>query len=70
MTLSLRAPAAATTWDVTFYGEAGWVSAPNTGDAVTAYGRAIAELAPGHPCDVRFARDVVAVLAQASADLR
>lgn len=70
MTLSLRAPEAATTWDVTYYGEAGWVSAPNTGDAVTAYGRAIAELAPGHPCDVHFARDVVAVLAQASADLR
>jgi predicted dehydrogenase len=69
MTLSLRAPERATAWDVTLYGEDGWVSAPRVGDAAEAYGRAVAELAPGHPCDVHFARDVGAVLARAAAAL-
>ena len=68
MTLSLRAPAASTTWDVALHGEAGWWSAPTGGDALAACIAAIGELATGRtdsPCGVRFARDVVAILAEA-----
>jgi predicted dehydrogenase len=69
MTLSLASPV--TTWDVSFYGESGWASVPPVTDAVGAAVAALAALAAGdRSCDVHFARDVVAVLAQASADLR
>jgi predicted dehydrogenase len=65
MTLSLSAPPAAGVWDFAFWGEAGWASVPVDGDAVAACVRAIGELAPDHPCGVRFGRDVVEVLARA-----
>lgn len=67
MALSLAAPPAASEWDVTFYGDAGWTSCPNEGEAVDAAVAALAALAAGDAtCDVHFARDVVAVLAAAS----
>jgi predicted dehydrogenase len=69
MTLSLRAPERAVHADVTFWGADGWASAPLGGDALAACVRAIAELAPGHPCDVHFARTVVDVLSRAQATL-
>jgi predicted dehydrogenase len=72
MTLTLDAPEATQTWEVTFTGSSGWISVPFEPDAVPAYALAAAELAaaaaagrPDHPCDVRFARGVVAVLAEA-----
>ena len=71
MTLSLASPVS--TWDVSFYGATGWASVPPVTDAVEAAVRALGALAAGdRSCDVHFARDVVAVLAeaQASADLR
>lgn len=68
MTLSLVAPPAASTWDVTFYGEAGWTSTPADGDAVPAAVVALAALAAGDTaCDVHFGREVVAVLESAAA---
>lgn len=68
MTLSLAAPPAASTWDVTFYGEAGWTSTPAPGDAVPAAVAALAALGAGDTaCDVHFGRDVVAVLEAAAA---
>jgi predicted dehydrogenase len=77
MTLSLAAPDAARTWEVVFVGWHGWASVPSGGDAVEAYRRAVAELArtavegrTDHPCDVRFGREVVAVLAEAEAQSR
>ena len=69
MTLSLASPVS--TWDVSFYGASGWGSVPPVTDAVEAAVAALAALAAGdRSCDVHFARDVVAALAQASADLR
>jgi predicted dehydrogenase len=66
MTLSLASPV--TTWDVSFYGTSGWASVPGGGDSLAAAVRALAALAAGETdCDVHFARDVVAVLAQADA---
>jgi predicted dehydrogenase len=66
MTLSLASPV--TTWDVSIYGEPGWVSVPPVGDAVEAAVVALAALAAGdRSCDVHFARDVVALLARAEA---
>jgi predicted dehydrogenase len=66
MTLSLASPV--TAWDVSFYGTAGWTSVPGGGDSLDAAVRALAALAAGDTdCDVHFARDVVAVLAQAEA---
>lgn len=68
MTLSLATPPAAATWDVSFYGEAGWTSTPGSGDAVPAAVVALAALAAGDTdCDVHFGRDVVAVLEAAAA---
>jgi predicted dehydrogenase len=69
MTLSLASPAS--TWDVSFYGTPGWGSVPPVTDPVPAAVAALAALAAAdRSSDVHFARDVVAVLAQASADLR
>jgi predicted dehydrogenase len=77
MALSLDTPAAARAWEVVFHGEAGWASVPSGGAAVEAYGQAVAELArtaaadrTDHPCDVRFGREVVAVLDAAWAQSR
>jgi predicted dehydrogenase len=68
MALSLATPPAAASWDVSFYGEAGWTAAPAPGDAVDAAVTALAALAAGDPaCDVRFGRDVVAILESAAA---
>lgn len=66
MALSLAAPPAATTWDVTFYGQSGWTSAPTGGEAVDAAVVALAALAAGETdCDVHFARNVTAILESA-----
>ncbi|GAB3728121.1 Gfo/Idh/MocA family protein [Nocardiopsis nanhaiensis] len=64
-------------FSVDLYGESGWRSVPG-GDRspVEAFGAAIdrlvsqVERGPGDPCDVRFGRDVVAVLAAAEASVR
>lgn len=77
LALTLDAPAAATAYEFLFYGESGRVSLPDADtSSVTACGLALTELidnvAAGrteHPCDVRFGRDVVAVLARADAAL-
>jgi predicted dehydrogenase len=67
MSLSLSTPPAASIWEVSFYGAAGWASAPTEGDPVDAAVAALAALAAGdRACDVRFARDVVTVLVSAS----
>jgi predicted dehydrogenase len=70
VSLSLTVPAVAATSDFSAYGPQGWVVAPRGGlSVVEAFGEAIrqltAEVAAGstdHPCGVRFAADVVAVL--------
>jgi predicted dehydrogenase len=68
MTLSLASPV--TTWDVSFYGTSGWGSVPPVTDAVAAAVVALEALTGGdRSCDVHFARDVVAVLVRAAADL-
>jgi predicted dehydrogenase len=67
MALSLAAPPAASTWDVSFYGDAGWTSTAAEGDAVPAAVAALGALAAGDTdCDVSFGRDVVAVLESAA----
>lgn len=73
MALTLDAPPAATLFESQLQGEAGLLNLPGDSiDAVTAFGNAIDALVaqvrsgkPGHPCDVRFAREVVAILAAA-----
>jgi predicted dehydrogenase len=70
MTLSVHAPPAAATWEVTFHGADGWASVPAGGAALDACVAAIGEVVAArtdHPCGVAFARDVVAVLASADA---
>ncbi|WP_229403006.1 Gfo/Idh/MocA family protein [Micromonospora okii] len=70
MSLSLDAPAAAVTRDFVFFGENGVETVPpGDGNALTAFGTAIDQLAEeieagtrDHRCDVRFGREVVAVL--------
>ena len=71
--LSLDVPPEATTHEFVFYGRDGIVSVPDGDSTATqALGVAISQLAAAvaagttsHPCDVRFGRDVVAVLADA-----
>ena len=77
MALSLDTPEPAQAWEVTFTGESGWASVPSGAGAVEEYGLAATELAAAaadgrtdHPCDVRFAREVVAILAAAEAQSR
>lgn len=72
LSLSIDVPAAAAGAQTVFYGERGAVPVPDSDDtAVAAFGRAVDQLAAavagGAPprCDVRFGRDVVAVLAAA-----
>jgi predicted dehydrogenase len=79
MTLTLDAPAKVAASTTVLYGESGVVEIPNGAwDAVAAFGTAIDELmavagsgsGPSHPCDVRFAAQVVRILeaAQKSID--
>jgi predicted dehydrogenase len=71
MALSVVAPEAATTWDVSFYGQAGWTSTPAEGEAVPAAVAALAALAAGETdCDVHFGREVVAILESADRTIR
>jgi predicted dehydrogenase len=73
MSLTLDAPPAATTWETVLYGAEGPVAVPSgSSPAVEVFGTAIGALlaqvdgaGPGHPCDVRLGRDVVAILAAA-----
>lgn len=74
MALSLDSPEPVQTWEVVFAGASGWLMVPFEPEAVPAYALAATELAAAaatgrtdHPCDVRFAREVVAVLADAQA---
>ena len=72
-TMTLDAPPAAESLDLRLWGEPGRSAAPLPGrDVVASLRVALTELAaaarsadPSHPCDVRFGRDVVAVLAEA-----
>jgi predicted dehydrogenase len=72
-TLTLDAPPAAESLDLRLWGEPGRSAAPLAGrDVVASLRMALTELAaaarsghPSHPCDARFGRDVVAVLAEA-----
>ncbi len=71
LSLTVPQPAARSGFDA--YGPQGWVSAPSGSLQVTeAHSNAVAQLCTdaaaqvtSHPCDVRFARDVVVVLAAA-----
>jgi predicted dehydrogenase len=74
VTVTLDAPPAAASLDLRIWGEGGQSAAPLAGDESSraALQLALAELAvsarsghPGHPCDVRFGRDIVAILAAA-----
>lgn len=76
--LTLDAPPAATAHEAVFYGPDGTVAVP-AGDAtaVEAFGTAVSQLVAAassrktsHPCDVRFGREVVAVLEAAERELR
>ncbi|MEU6076183.1 Gfo/Idh/MocA family oxidoreductase [Micromonospora sp. NPDC047074] len=75
ISLTLDAPPEAASREFVFYGENGVEAVPaGEGDSVTAFGVAIdqllEEIASGtrdHRCDVRFGREVVAVLAAAEA---
>jgi len=72
-TLTLSATEAAAGFEVYVWGESGRLAAPiGSVDRVTALSTALGELAAnaragqtGHPCDVRFGRDVGRVLAEA-----
>jgi hypothetical protein len=75
LAVSLDAPPEAMAYELLFLGPTGPVQVP-TGDAtpVGAFAAAIDQLIAGiaaghrtHPCDVRFGREVVAVLAEAEA---
>jgi predicted dehydrogenase len=75
LVLTLDAPPGATLVESVFYGAHGLVPVPpNGGTAVAAFGAAISQLItaaamdrPAHPCDVRFGREIVQVLATAEA---
>jgi predicted dehydrogenase len=72
-TMTLDAPPAAESLDLRLWGEPGRSAAPLADrDVVASLRVALTELAaaarsghPSHPCDVRFGRDIVAVLAEA-----
>jgi hypothetical protein len=76
LALGVDAPPNATARELVFYGRDGMASVPDSEmNPVEALGTAIGQLVAvaaagetGHPCDVRFGRDVVAVLAAAEAD--
>ena len=72
-TMTLSAPESAALTDLFLWGQAGRTSAPaQASDPVIPLRTALAELAAGarsgqvsHPCDARFGRDVVRILADA-----
>lgn len=74
ISLSHTVPPAAAIVDCAVYGDAGWRAMPPRSETtVEAFRSAVRQLVeaaeegrPEHPCDVRFARDVVAVLATAA----
>ncbi len=74
LSLSLTVPPAAAIVDLAVYGSAGWRAMPARLDTtVEALRHAVRQLVDGvehgrreHPCDVRFARDIVAVLEAAT----
>ncbi|HZN17542.1 MAG TPA: Gfo/Idh/MocA family oxidoreductase [Micromonosporaceae bacterium] len=76
--VSIDAPKAAARQEFTFSGSAGLASLPpRGGDVLAAFGAAVSQLVrdaragvTAHPCDVRFGREVVAVLAAADAARR
>ena len=73
LSLTLDAPREAMTRDFVFFGENGTETVPpGDGDAITAFGTAIDQLLEeidagtrDHRCDVRFGREVVAILSAA-----
>jgi predicted dehydrogenase len=73
LSLTLDAPVAATGQEIVFHGPAGVAAAPRGGTAPAAAAtavldelvRAVAAGTLAHPCDARFGREVVAVLAAA-----
>ncbi|SCE91780.1 Predicted dehydrogenase [Micromonospora purpureochromogenes] len=73
ISLTLDAPREAMTRDFVFFGENGTETVPpGDGDAITAFGTAIDQLLEeidagtrDHRCDVRFGREVVAILSAA-----
>ncbi|HMH93979.1 MAG TPA: Gfo/Idh/MocA family oxidoreductase [Streptosporangiaceae bacterium] len=73
VTVTLDAPPAAEALDLRLWGEPGRSAAPLADrDVVAALRTALTELAasarsgyPSHPCDARFGRDIVAILAEA-----
>jgi predicted dehydrogenase len=72
-TLTLSAPAAAASFEAYVWGESGRLAVPpGSADRIAALSTALGELVAnaragqtGHPCDVRFGRDVGRVLAEA-----
>jgi predicted dehydrogenase len=77
LSTTLNAPRAASTWEVGFHGESGWLQVPQgETDARDAFRRAVAELTQAadgdrsHRCDARFARHVVAVLVAATTSIQ
>ncbi len=76
MSLTLDCAPLASRTETTLHGESGWVTLPTfDGDAVGSLGRAISQLIEAvpegrHPLDVRFGRDVVAILAAAEASAK
>ncbi|HEY1627026.1 MAG TPA: Gfo/Idh/MocA family oxidoreductase [Streptosporangiaceae bacterium] len=77
VTVTLGAPEPAAGTSVRIWGEPGWSCMPRTSDGtLPALRTALTELAanaaagnPGHPCDVRFGRDIVYVLEEAERQL-
>ncbi len=77
LALTLDAPPDAVLFEHVFYGSSGFVELPDAEtDHVAAFRAAVAQLAAlvrdgqtEHPCDVRFGRDVVTILAAAESSL-
>jgi predicted dehydrogenase len=76
VTVTLSAPAGAEEIGLSLWGQPGRTAAPTRLHPLTALRVALAELAAGarsgrvdHPCDVRFGRDVVGILAAAQRQL-
>ncbi|HSV39946.1 MAG TPA: Gfo/Idh/MocA family oxidoreductase [Nocardioidaceae bacterium] len=76
MSISMTVPPDAQRWKVEVYDEQGWHAQPHDPrDLGAAYGRAVSALVEAatsgtpHPCDIRFGRDVVEVLARCEAVL-
>jgi len=76
MSLTLDCAPLASRTETALHGESGWVTLPTfDGDALGSLSRAISQLIEAvpegrHPLDVRFGRDVVAILAAAEASAK